>query len=784
MKEKILINKYPATNWQSASPIGNGRLGALVMGSIYNERIIINHEALFNNCVNKDIPDISSALSEVRRLMDEKRYLEAEKYYTDKLTEKGYIGAKKGEYFPAFDLHFIYPVNGAFTDYSRELDLSTGVSKISFKEKGKLVTRRMISSFTDNFVFMNIQKEEPFSINYALEQRDLIDSVIYNGDSYNFIDKFESQVIDNYIYSTVVTKNGLKYSGIVKLLSTDGNILKNIAKKSLAIDMQGVGDLANSVAINNATNVTLAINVEKDIIPFEKMKEKIDEVKDPFETLLTRHSNKFKELFERVTLDISSGSNVSNDQLLLDSYNGEVDLRLIEKAADFGRYLLLSSSYGCKFPANLQGIWNGDYSPVWSATYFNNENLQMCYWQAFRGDLLETLMPVFDLYDSLKDDYRLNAKNLFGCRGILLPLFMDNQSGKKDNLQPHVLYWTGSSAWISQYYYDYYLFTQDKDFLMNRAYPFLKESALFYEDFYVIDEKGCLKSYPSDSPENRANGNFEGAKEVSCSINPTMDFALLKELLTNLVNIVRNNNLDEPKLKTWEDMLNRIPPYQINEEGAIKEWMHEDFLDNYMHRHLSHIYPLFPGREVTKDNNPELFSAMKEAVYKRLNIGLTEQTGWSFAHMANIYARLEDGDSLLEVLGYLTKFCMNDNLFTFHNDNRNMGATLTYLYAKRRPFQIDANMGFTSAIYEMLVYTNNDEVKVFPALPTCIKQGSCKGLKVMGDHKIDLEWKDNSCKVIIYPGKTKDIKLKVCGYSNEYQLIHIEDKPIELSFKK
>ena len=427
MKDKVLINKYPAVNWQSASPIGNGRLGALVMGSIYNERIIINHEALFNGGINKEIPDISYALKEVRRLMDEKRYFEAENYYTNELIKKGYKGAKKGEFFPAFDLRFIYPVDGAFTDYSRELDLRSGVSKISFHENGDLVSREMFASFTDNFLFLNIKKDNPFSISFSLDQRDLLDSVTPDGNYHNFIEKFESEVIDGYIYSTVITKGGLNYSGIVKLLETDGNIKEATYKNHLSIDMQGVDDLPNSIHVTNSTYLTLAINVEKGIVPFNELKDNIDSVNDSFDKLKERHVKVFKELFERTILDFANGENYSNEELLLKSYSGNVDLRLIEKAADYGRYLLLSSSYGCKLPLNLQGVWNGDYSPAWSSAYFNNENIQMCYWQAFKGDLLDTLNPVFDLFDSLKEDYRENATKLYGCRGILLPLFMDNE---------------------------------------------------------------------------------------------------------------------------------------------------------------------------------------------------------------------------------------------------------------------------------------------------------------------------------------------------------------------
>jgi len=407
----------------------------------------------------------------------------------------------------------------------------------------------------------------------------------------------------------------------------------------------------------------------------------------------------------------------------------------------------------------LQGVWNGDYSPAWACTFFNNENIEMMYWQALMGNLQETLLPLFDLYERFKDDYRMNAKNLYGCRGLLLPLFMDNQSGKKDNLQPHVLYWTGSSAWISAMYYDYYLFTGDTEFLLNRAYPFMKESAQFYEDFFVVDENGKLKSYPSNSPENRACGSFDGAGELSVCINATMDFALFKELLTNLVNVSNKFGLDEEKVGEWQDLLSRIPEYRVNEDGALSEWLHDDFKDNYHHRHQSHIYPLFPGLEVTEESDKTLFNAIKTAVDKRLVVGIKEQTGWSFAHMANIFARLGNGNKTKECLDLILRFCTGENLFTYHNDWRNMGVTLKYMIAKHAPFQIDANMGFTSAVYEMLLYSNTKMLKFLPAIPKEFVKGKITGIIARGGFTVDIEWQDREVEVSIV--SSRDVAIDV-----------------------
>ncbi|MBO5338824.1 MAG: glycoside hydrolase family 95 protein [Clostridia bacterium] len=731
--KKILINKYPATRWNDTTPLGNGVLGASVYGAVYDERILINHEALFNWCENKEIPDISYALNEVRSLMDKGDYITAESYYTNILLEKKYQPSS-GKYYPAFDIHMLFESNDAFTDYSRSLDMENGVCRVSYKDGGYDCLREVFASQDNGAIIVRLTSEAPQNIKLALEKHDLTDLPDEGGAS-----EQKTYTSNDGIYSEFTTQGGLNYCGIIKILKTDGEMKFGTLKKR-KIDMSGDASFNGFLEITNATEVLLAVYACDTIQGQDKMLELVNELSSDYDELYLKHSKRFSELFNRTTLSLSSGENRSTEELLLDSYNGVVDARLIEKMADFGRYLLISSSINCSFPANLQGIWNGEYSPAWACTYFNNENIQMAYWQACRGSLAESLLPLFNLYDKFKDDYRENARNLYGCRGLLLPLFMDNGCGKKKNLQPHVLYWTGSSAWISAIYYEYYLYTRDVEFLRNRAYPFMKECALFYEDFYVYDENGKLKSYPSDSPENRPNGKFEGGGEISVCINPTMDFALLKELLTNLIDSATSLDVDSDKVEEWKKMLLSIPEYEINEDGAIKEWLHSDFLDNYHHRHQSHIYPLFPSYEIGK-NEKEMFEAMRVAVEKRLVIGLKEQTGWSLAHMANIYARLKDGRGVKKCIDLLLRFCTGENLFTYHNDWRNMGVTLKYMHAGKAPFQIDANMGFTSAIYEMLLYAApNGKFDLLPALPKELASGEVKGLKTQSGVDVSIKW--------------------------------------------
>ena len=752
--EKILINKYPATRWNDATPLGNGVLGALVYGAIYDERILFNHEALFNWCEDKEIPDISYALKEVRALMDKGEYRAAENYYSKLLKEKEYQPSS-GKFYPALDLHLLFENKDSFTDYSRSLDMKNGICTIRYKENGKKFKREIFASQKDKAVFVRLRGEVPFNVRLAVEKHDLYDLPdIWGGSDQT------TELYKNSIYSEFKSKGGLHYSGMAKIVKTDGLVSDGVGKRR-NIDMTGEAHFDGFLNIEGATEIIIAVLVEDTPVGAGELYKALTFEND-YQTIKFRHRVSFSSLFERTALSLSSGENKSTEELLLDSYNGVVDPRLVEKMADYGRYLLISSSVGCNYPANLQGNWNGDYSPAWACTYFNNENIQMAYWQACRGGLSEALLPLFSLYDSFKEDYRENARKLYGCRGLLLPLFMDNGCGKKKNLLPHVLYWTGSSAWISAIYFEYYLFTKDKEFLSSRAYPFMKECAEFYEDFYVYDENGKLKSYPANSPENHANGNFEGGGELCVSINPTMDFALLKELLTNLVFSAKLLDIDKDKIDIWEKMLDAIPEYEINEDGAIKEWLHKDFLDNYHHRHQSHIYPLFPGYEIGRESG-ELFDAMREAVNRRLVIGLKEQTGWSLAHMANIYARLKDGAGLKKCLDLLLRFCTGNNLFTYHNDWRNMGVTLKFLHCGKPPFQIDANMGFTSAIYEALVFSSTDSVELLPALPAEFKVGKITGICTQAGAGISLAWdEDKLCATI---DARDDISFKLYSYT-------------------
>jgi alpha-L-fucosidase 2 len=295
--------------------------------------------------------------------------------------------------------------------------------------------------------------------------------------------------------------------------------------------------------------------------------------------------------------------------------------------------------------------------------------------------------------------------------------------------------WTAGGGWLAQHFFDYWLFTGDVEFLKNRAVPFLREVALFYEDFLFEGRDGKLVFSPSLSPENIPARS--GASH--CQINATMDVAIARESFTNLCSACELLHIDAEGVSRWKRILANLPDYRTNDDGAIREWLHHDLPDNYHHRHLSHIYPLFPGFEVMQESAPELFEACRVAVEKRLVIGLSSQSGWSYAHMGNIYARIGEGERALECLENLCRSVVGSNLFTYHNDWRQQGLTVGW-FGAAPPFQIDANFGIAAAVLEMLVFSAPGMIKILPALPRSWETGSVRGIACRGGFTVSVIW--------------------------------------------
>ncbi|MDF7798190.1 glycoside hydrolase N-terminal domain-containing protein [Pontiellaceae bacterium B1224] len=729
--KNTITTQYPASwyrqLWREALPSGNGIISAAVYGHVNNERVLLSHDDLWHEVVTMDLPDVSHTIPEIRRLLLDGKPQEANGIMEAALKAAGYepdIGAP----LPLGDLLVDMPVDQGFSKYRRTVDMTTGEVAVRWTDGDANFERKLFVSRINDLIVMevNCSGDAELDATFTLDLHDRKDVHVDWGTEPELPKNFEAVATDNGFIRYAATNNdddtdfgavARVVAGDATLTAKDGSIQVTGGKSALVI-------------------VKLFIKGERQT-DWAALEQELAATNADYATLLKPHAAEHGELFNRVSLDLGVTDEeyeLSTEELLLDAYQGEVPTPMVEKMWAYGRYLLIISSKAGGQPCPLQGKWTGFYRGYWT---FNmaNENLQMNYWQAMSGNIPETALPVFDYFDGMMDDFRTNARNLYGCDGIVVSCITTPPSGLFKDIQPHILYWTGGGAWVGQIYYDYYLFTGDETFLKERAMPFLREVALFYEDFFTLDENGYYVSAPSNSPENQP-GNQKGRMNQT-TMNSTMDFALAKEVLTNLIEGAKITGTYQQDVPKWQAMLAKIPPYQINEDGAVREWMHPFYDDNYAHRHQSHIYPVFPGFEVTPDSDPELFEAFLVAIRKRLDIGISSQSGWSLAHMANVYARMGEGDSALRCLSLLSRACVMNNFFTTHNDWRFSGIGGKFEPA---PYQIDANFGWTAAVQEMLLFSVPGTISVIPALPEKWVEGSVTGLLARGGVEVSIAW--------------------------------------------
>ena len=765
----------PSERWQDALPAGNGQVGALVYGSVNAERILFNHNELWYGGRIDDVPDMSGELDVVRKLMLEGKYVEANGYYSAKIKKAGFKGSN-ARYHPAFDMLITTDKETKVEDYARTVNFETGEIEVAWSAGDTRFSRKLFVSIPDDVSVMSITANKSGVVNgrVTLDIHDLKDALDRRGKIYKPRFTYKTIVDGDFIEFRADGSDGGEFGGVLRVLNTNGkvNVSDGVIHFSGADEVVlMVGFFANEAA---ATAVP-------------RLKEQLAALPGSYDELFSRHAALHRAKFNAMELTLNLNSDTPNEQLLQDVHENPASTELIQKLFDNGRYLLVSGSRGNSIPMGLQGIWNGDYLPAWNGLYGINENLQMAYWQALPGNLKDSMMAFYDYFDAHLEDFRYNAKQLWGCRGIFIPPFMSPESGRLRHTAPHVIHWTDAAGWLASFYYDYYLFTGDEEFLRTRAVPFMKEVALFYEDYIVKGEDGKNMLFPSQSPENVPSNMMRN--RVKVQMNSTIAFAISKEVFNNLIAACELLDVERDGVKRWKQMLADMPDYQVNKDGAICEWMHPDFQDNYEHRHQSHIYPVFPGTEVTEESNPEIYEACRVAIEKRLVIGLQSQTGWSMAHMTNVYARLGDGKRAMDALNILTSNFVGKNLFTYHDGLRGLGVKTRTV----APFQIDANCGLAAAVMEMLCGSTSDMLRILPALPTAWSTGEFDGMLTRAGARASARWdmekktieltltavRDNAFD-LKFPGEVAKLTasrpeaVSVSTYGNRYRSVKLE----------
>ncbi len=702
----FMYKEMPASNWNEAVPLGNGNIGALLFGGIFREKMVLNHERLFNYSKTVTPGPVHEIMGEIRRLILNGSYKEAEELYKKSIKESEQEPLKIDPYQPFAFMFIGQSVKKVFTDYSFKLDLKKACTEISWKEGDVTLKRSTFISYDMDYICICLEADKKGYINARVN--------LEGGSGSKGLLENTLETDDNFLVYKAKYPNGANHGAVAYMKNTGGIKYHD----------------DNNIRIKDADKVYIFVKMylyEDDKKAVSRIKKEI--VRCDYYSLFRAHVKKWKQLYCKLVLDISQSSKpVTNEKLLSESYNKKASNQIIHTMFNYGRYLLISSSKNGGLPANLQGIWNGDYSPAWASDYHLDENIQMNYWLALPSGLNNCMMPFYDYFDSYIEDYKENAKRIYNARGILLPLAQTTH-GKTDS------YWISAAGWIAAHYFDYWLYTADDDFLKNRAIPYMQEVIEFYEDYLKDDECGNFVFVPSYSPENTPSV----ADASSMCINATMDVAIAKEVLGNMITACEYLNIKKEDIAKWKNMLKKMPEYMINEDSAFKEWLHEDLKDNYNHRHQSHIYPLFPGFEITKENDLKNYDAIAKAVEKRLLVGFSDQTGWSYAHMANIFARLENKERAYECLSNLIRSCVKSNLFTFHNDWRGQGVTTDW-FVGNPPFQIDANFGFTAAVLEMLIFSKPGFIRILPAIAPDWDKGRVKGLCTRCACVVDIDW--------------------------------------------
>lgn len=724
--------------WREALPTGNGQIGAAVYGAVYDETIMVTHEELWWKGKTQQLPDVSGQLIEVRKQLLEGNPEDARWLMADGLKEEGYDPQMTSP-LPLCDIQLQSPLDHGFTKYQRQLDMATGVVSVGYNDGDSRIRRDVFVSKSDGVIVCRItsSSKEAFKVHLSLDLHDRADALTKADNiTLSSVENLEVYLPQNKqltckdqtLFFSAMNDDQTYFGAIAKVFAEE------TAYEPSRMTITGVGEILILVKpYIKSIGDKQALITENDL----------ENLCGDYEALLERHTKLHTPLMKKASFDLyGEGHGLSNERLLAKSYTDETPTALLEKLWIYGRYLLISSGDNSSQPCHMYGLWCGEYQGMWAFNMLN-ENVQMIYWQALSGNLTASMLSMFDYYEGLMHDFRTNAKQLFGCRGIYIPAPTTPESGLLKLLLPHIIYWTGGAGWLAQHYYDYYAYTGDLVFLRERAMPFMEEAMAFYEDFLIIDEEGYYTMLPSNSPENTpgnywASGGVYGThKDMEVTINASMDFSIIKELLMNLIKAERILSIKAGQTQKWQGMLSKIPSYQLNEDNTVREWMHPLFEDNHHHRHLSHLYPLFPGTEVTKFSEPALYDAYAKTLNKRLAVGLKEQSGWSIAHMANAFARIEQGDQSLECLEILTRSCMLDNFYTTHNDWRGMGTTVDFPWA---PIQLDANMGITAAMNEMVLRSNEGEISVLPALPKKWVKGKVTNLLARGPIEVSIEW--------------------------------------------